>query len=130
MENTNKYINYSDEEIYELVLNFKTSQNCESAAMILFVFVSNIFYIRKRIDHSVVRIMLRPLYYLGIEYSDDVLKWMAWFKDYAKTNEFYSALPYYNQNAMEWLLEQLFKNKELITECIQELKVSEEVIDM
>jgi hypothetical protein len=61
-----KINNNSDEDLYHNVRLSQVSSNCEFAAIDYFKIVSSLCPSKPEIAHSIMRIAIRPLFYLGI----------------------------------------------------------------
>ncbi|MBY0117979.1 hypothetical protein [Paenibacillus xylanexedens] len=70
---------YLDEEIIQYVERFQPSQNCEGATKGYFSIISHICYYRPDLEHPLMKIALRPLYYLGVENASDAIKWVQFY---------------------------------------------------
>lgn len=132
MYNIDDFKNLSEREIYSNILLYNNSlqTNCENASMDLYIVISNVCYSKNTIIPSLVRIFIRPLYYLGIEKSQDVLNWIKWFLNYKNTPNYTATIKGSNDNALEWFFECLDKNNICIEESLKELQACNELQDI
>lgn len=132
MYNIDDFKNLSEREIYSNILLYNNSlqTNCENASMDLYIVISNVCYSKNAIIPSLVRIFIRPLYYLGIEKSQDVLNWIKWFLNYKNTPNYTATIKGSNDNALEWFFECLDKNNIFIQESLKELQACNELQDI
>jgi hypothetical protein len=115
LEKNERLISISKEEILKEVKYFDENlrTNCSAAAEANFSLISSICYFRNDLDIELLKFALRPLYYLGIEESDDVVKWVDQFL--SKKNSYCCPTPY----GIKWL-ENLITRKEIIKQIIGE----------
>ncbi|ODM24588.1 hypothetical protein A7W90_18270 [Clostridium sp. Bc-iso-3] len=132
MYNLNDLTNLTEREIYNNILLYNNSlqTNCETASMDLYIVISNVCYSKGIIIPSLLRIFIRPLYYLGIEKSQDVLNWIKWFLNHKNTPNYATTIKGANDNALKWFFECLNKNNIYIEESLKELQACNELQDI
>lgn len=110
----------SGEEIITTVDQFLPSYNCEGAAIGYFSIISHICYFRSDLEKPLMRIAIRPLYYLGIVDPENEILWV---KSFVKKKRIFgkNGLYYTSSKGEKWIQHQLKFKQELIEEIIQEI---------
>lgn len=67
---------HTDEEIIMHVDNFLPSYNCEGAALGYFSIIAHICYYRSDLERALMKIAIKPLFYLGISDPENEIKWV------------------------------------------------------
>lgn len=128
----NDFMGISEQEIYKKILSYNNllRTNCENASMNLYVIISNVCYFKNVIIPSLVRIFIRPLYYLGLGKSQDILNWIEWFITDKIVQNYTSTIKGININALKWFFECLNTDNTYIEEALRELKACNELQDV
>ncbi|GAB1529622.1 MULTISPECIES: hypothetical protein [Brevibacillus] len=66
----------SDQEIINKIFSWTPSYSCESAAKGYFMVVSTVLHCRPHLEEQLIIKAIEPLYYLGIDNSQDVIGWI------------------------------------------------------
>lgn len=106
-----------NEIIYNKIKNLKVSQTCEIAAKQLFINISPYYTKNKELFHSLIRLSIRPLYYINLNSSTDILNWIE--DEFKNSNEL-------NLDFINWLN----INPELIKLSLKELKLCNKICDL
>ena len=109
--------NKNDEIIYQEILSAQVSQNCEAAFEDYCVMIVPICPIRQNIAHSLLRIAIRPLFYLGYFDSQYII-------EIFKSREIAGIFDRKNMNGdynqfIIWIME----HSGLVDLCVKELKL-------
>ncbi|MEK3724015.1 hypothetical protein [Paenibacillus sp. FSL H8-0034] len=115
---------YSDEEIITQVDNYLPSYNCEGAARGYFSIISHICYYRSDLDKPLMKLAVKPLYYLGISDPDSQIKWVQSYvkerKIFEKNYEYYTS-----RQGRKWIVNELKFKHELIGNIIKEIDLED-----
>ncbi|MNW48612.1 hypothetical protein D3C74_259840 [compost metagenome] len=112
---------YSDKEIVQCVSEFLPSQNCEGAARGYFSIISHLCYYRTDLEPPLMKVALRPLYYLGIEDGSHAIKWIQF---YVSNMSIY----YYTSKQGDIWIKQTLDNKQnIIEEIFKEIEQEDDV---
>ncbi|MCL2386409.1 MAG: hypothetical protein FWC89_02560 [Defluviitaleaceae bacterium] len=63
----------TDDELYNFMHTVTVSYNCESAARQYLEIISQLWPVSENIIHSILRIAMRPIFYLGVLTADDMI---------------------------------------------------------
>jgi|GEM_PF-4029833 len=106
---------YLDKEIIHCVEEFQPSQNCEGATRGYFSIISHLCYYRPDLEHQLMKIALKPLYYLGIEDTSDAVKWIQFYVS-DKSNYYYTS-----KQGDIWIKEALINKQSIIEKIFKEI---------
>ncbi|ADM71153.1 hypothetical protein GMA19_03348 [Paenibacillus polymyxa E681] len=116
---------YSDEEIILYVDKFLPSYNCEGAAIGYFSIISHLCYYRPDLESQLIKIALKPLYYLGIEHPDSAIKWIKTYVKEKNDNDYYTS-----KQGRTWITNHLKDKHELITRIFKEIDFEDNAEDI
>lgn len=85
---------FSDQEIINKIHSWIPSYSCESAAKGYFMVVSTVLHFRPHLEEQLLTKAIEPLYYLGIDNTQDVL---GWIKHYQHSKGHYRPRKYGSQ---------------------------------
>lgn len=112
----------TDMDIYRYVVKLKLSQNCISAGKLFFGIISSICPLRPSLEHLLIRIAIRPIFYAGIEDAKQLLEWTDSFCNYIKESKNNQVEYLFTDESLVWL-EKIFPlKKDIIEKCFYELK--------
>lgn len=114
----NKECLLTDNEILKNIEIFNNAlqTNCQSAAVSLFSFLSSICYFHSTLEKELISIAIEPLYWLGIDKTEGILKWV---KCFLVKKEYHYELA---KSGEKWLKNTFFSKKDLIEIILYELK--------
>ncbi|MEC0225810.1 hypothetical protein [Paenibacillus alba] len=119
---------YSDEEIILHVDNFLPSYNCEGAALGYFSIIAHICYYRSDLEKALMKIAVKPLYYLGISDPENGIKWVDAYvtskKRFQKNNMYFTS-----KQGEYWIQNSLIFKHELIASILNEINFEDNVGD-
>ena len=95
----------SSDAVYQKIRNVDVSLTCESAAIDYFKIIAPICMAREDVAHSLLRLAIRPIFYLGLCTADDILSNISIFIS--------------DSYFCEWL----YKNKQMVQMIVIELCV-------
>ncbi|WP_438449467.1 hypothetical protein [Gorillibacterium sp. sgz5001074] len=128
LKNIEKYpFKFSNEEIISQVDQFLPSYNCEGAALGYFSIISHLCYFRSDLEKPLMKIAVKPLYYLGIIDPESEILWVQSYvkkKSIIRKNNLY----YTSSEGEIWIQNQLKFKQDLIKEIIQEI-ITEDSIE-
>ncbi|MGX1827284.1 hypothetical protein ACWIE6_03485 [Paenibacillus taichungensis] len=108
--------NYSDIEIVQCVTKFLPSYNGEGAAKGYFSIISHLCYYRPDLEFPLMKVALRPLYYLGMEDPDSVIEWVQFYVSDINTNYYYTS-----KQGNAWIKESLKSKRDIIAAIFKEI---------
>jgi hypothetical protein len=111
-------VSLSDEEIIEKFETWIPSYNAEGAAEGYFSFISSISFHKPQLIPILLRKAVEPLYFLGIESVEEVLKWAEIYLK--NSNAIYKP----SVDGQKWLNNDLSKYREQISEILREIKTT------
>lgn len=112
---------YSDDEIITNVDKFLPSYNCEGAALGYFSIISHLCYYRPDLEKQLMKIAIKPLYYLGITDAENEIKWVqSYINKKSIFNKNY--LYYTSRQGRMWIMNELKDKYELVTNIIKEIE--------
>lgn len=109
-------LKYSNEEIIQCVDKFLPSYNCEGAAIGYFSIISHLCYYRPELEIPLMKIALKPLYYLGIEDPNFAIKWVQNYVLEINNNDYYTS-----RQGRIWIVDQLKNKYEIIVRIFEEI---------
>ncbi|NEW09927.1 hypothetical protein GK047_29015 [Paenibacillus sp. SYP-B3998] len=119
---------YSDEEIITHVDKYLPSYNCEGAARGYFSIISHICYYRSDLEKQLMKLAVKPLYYLGISDPDSQIKWVQSYvkerKIFGKNYKYYTT-----RQGRKWIINELKFKHELIENIIKAIDFEDSVED-
>lgn len=120
----------TDMDIYHYVANLELSQNCITAGNLLLGVISSICYLRPSLNHLLIRIALRPLFYVGVEDIKELLEWTNSLCETATENKEKQELYLFTDEGIIWLKQQFPLKKEIIKKCFNELNAVCNIYDL
>ena len=105
-----------NEFLYQKMLKMKPSQNCEYAGILYCEAIAKICPKRPAVAPSILRVAIRPIFYLGYSDPDEILLWLEYKLDNTKTIK----------DFLSWLKNE----KTLLETCLEELKICCDFYDL
>lgn len=106
----------ADKFLYKEIARLIPSQNCEYAGILYCEIIAKIYHKRPDIVHSILRVAVRPIFYLGYSDSDTIILWLEYKLDKTKII----------QKFLAWLR----KEENLLKTCLEELKICSDFYDL
>ncbi|WP_339158315.1 hypothetical protein MKX50_02440 [Paenibacillus sp. FSL W8-0186] len=113
---------YSDEEIIQCVDKFLPSYNCQGAATGYFSIISHLCYYRPDLEIPLMKIALKPLYYLGIEDPGIAIKWVQAYVSEMNNNDYYTS-----KQGRTWITSHLKNKIGIIPRIFKEIELEDNV---
>lgn len=97
------------------------SYNCEGAALGYFSIISHLCYYRPDLEKPLIKIAIKPLYYLGITDVENEIKWVqSYVREKSILNKNY--LYYTSKQGRKWIISELKDKCELVSNIIKEIE--------
>lgn len=107
-----------DNEIVKMVENWTPSYNCEAAADGFLKVIPLIISVRPNIERALLKIAIRPMFYMGITETKQVSAWVESFLKNERKN--------LSEECISWFKRELVEEKEgVIAEILQEIQNEE-----
>jgi hypothetical protein len=113
-------LKYSSEEIIQCVDKFLPSYNCERAAKGYFSIISHLCFYRPDLEVRLMKIALKPLFYLGIEDPNFAIKWAQSYVCEKNSNDYYTS-----KQGRNWIEDQLKDKSEIIAKIFEEIDLED-----
>ncbi|MDR6880432.1 hypothetical protein [Bacillus sp. 3255] len=111
--------NLEDDQIVEMIGNWIPSYNCEGAANGFLEIVPVVVHARPRLERALLKIAIRPMFYMGISESKQVFAWINHFLSDERNGP--------SEECVAWLKNELIESKAvLIMDLLKEIEVEEE----
>ncbi|MBH5317510.1 hypothetical protein I6N90_06730 [Paenibacillus sp. GSMTC-2017] len=116
---------FTDEQIINHVDKFLPSYNCEGAALGYFSIISHLCYYRNDLEKPLLKIAIKPLYYLGISDAENQIKWV---QSYVNTRSIFrkNDLYYTSWQGKRWIMNALKDKSELVSKIIREIECEDD----
>lgn len=111
---------YSNEEIIQCVDKFLPSYNCEGAAKGYFSIISHLCYYRTDLEVRLMKIALKPLFYLGIEDPNLAFKWTQSYVCEKNSSDYYTS-----KQGRDWIENCLVNKSEIIAGIFEEIDIED-----
>ncbi|OPH49675.1 hypothetical protein BC351_36795 [Paenibacillus ferrarius] len=106
-----------DNRIVEMIGNWIPSYNCEAAANGFLEVVPEVILARQHLKRALLKIAIRPMFYMGISESKQVFTWI---------NHFLNERNSLSEECVAWLRNDLVESKAvLITDILKEIQEEE-----
>jgi hypothetical protein len=116
---------YSYEEIITTVDQFLPSQNCEGAALGYFSIISHICYFRSDLEKPLMKIAIKPLYYLGLTDPENEIKWV---QSYVKKKSLFQNNYYFTSKQGEnWIQNEFITKLDTVEAIIKEIVIEDSI---
>ncbi|WP_270168578.1 hypothetical protein [Paenibacillus sp. SYP-B4298] len=109
-------LKYSNQEIIQCVDKFLPSYNCEGSAKGYFCIISHLCYYRPDLEVRLMKIALKPLFYLGIEDPNLAIKWAQSYVCEKNSNDYYTS-----KQGRNWIEYHLKNKSEIIASIFEEI---------
>ncbi|CAN7726967.1 hypothetical protein [Paenibacillus sp. LjRoot56] len=107
-----------DNRIVEMIGNWIPSYNCEAAADGFLEVVPEVILARQHLERALLKIVVRPMFYMGISESKQVFAWINHFLNGERNS--------LSEECMAWLRNDLVELKAvLITDILKEIQEEE-----
>ena len=112
----------SDAEVLRAALGFEAAvrTNCDAAAEALFAAVAPLCAVRPHLAPQLLRLPVRPLYYLGLDDAEHCVQWLT---AYLQRAEHYVPL---HETGRRWLSDVLLARPDLLHDALNAVRADEE----
>lgn len=108
-----------DNQIVALIGNWIPSYNCVGAADGFLEVIPEVILARRNLERALLKIAIRPMYYMGISESKQVFAWINHFLNNERNSP--------SEEGKEWLRNELIESKVvLVTDILKEVQEEEE----